>query len=857
MTTTRKKGLVKFASILVVLGMMFNMTNYQSGVVYAEGGKTQVSFESATYRDETIGFEFDYPSTWIASDSMALQGGETQVQFAAPDGITTSLIVHRWEPVNDLDAYIRYRTEAWLAGGMTILSQDPMTLAGDHFGGRFMVQTTASEQTFFFFTSFGDRYLEMNSLGDSAVLTEIASTVRAIETTVLPTETPVAPTEPPVAPTNTPVAPTNAPAAPTNAPVLPTLESNLSADGLSMYNGVAPLVVVVDNNPAMQGIQIPAEPEVAAAISAAVTDPSAVNAAFSITYKAAGTTDPWGATCQTFPTAARTAFNAAAAIWTATLQSSVPVTISACWSNLGSSTTLGYSGDQPLRRNFTGAPKANTWYQGSLANALHGSDLDPSVPDMHITHNSGFSWYYGTDGHPPAGTYDLVTVAAHEMAHGLNFSGSAVYSGGYGGYGYGLSNPNPNIYDTFMENSAGTKLTALTNPSTALGSLLTSNSLWFNGAYARAANGGTRLKMYAPSSWASGSSYSHLDYSTFAGTTNNMMVYAVSSASAQHNPGAVTKGLLKDLGWVLTSITPTVPTPVAPSGTISDTTPTFTWTRISGATNYYLAVYNGTTTLAYVNTVASTACGASTTTCSLTPTNVLSIGAHSWKVMAYVGGAWEALSAFKPFTVTNVPTPIAPSGTVSDTTPTFTWTRISRATNYYLAVYQGTTLKYVKGLGSSACGTSTTTCSLTPTNVLSIGAHSWKVMAYVGGAWKAFSALKPFTVTNIPTPILPSGTTTDTTPTFTWTRISGATNYHLAVYRGTTLRYSKAVASTACGASTTTCSYTPTNVLTAGAYSWRGMAYVGGAWEPFGALKPFTVTTSTAFNDLFMSSSAG
>ena len=51
---------------------------------------------------------------------------------------------------------------------------------------------------------------------------------------------------------------------------------------------------------------------------------------------------------------------------------------------------------------------------------------------------------------------------------------------------------------------AGTKMTSYTNPSTELGSLLTSGSLWFDGSNANAANGALRVKMYAPSSWLAG-----------------------------------------------------------------------------------------------------------------------------------------------------------------------------------------------------------------------------------------------------------------------------------------------------------------------------------------------------------------
>jgi hypothetical protein len=321
------------------------------------------------------------------------------------------------------------------------------------------------------------------------------------------------------------------------------LVPQLSSDGNTLDNGAQPLIVVDRPKPPSERRRIPARFDL-------LSLPESATATFSITYIAAGGTDLWGESCTAFPESAKAAFNAAAAIWGNILQSSVPITINACWASLSSTSTLGYSGGGLSYRNFTGAPRANTWYRASLANALAGSDRDATKFDMHITYNSNFSWYYGTDGMPPSTQHDLMSVVLHEIGHGLNFSGSMTYSGGTGSWGY--STAYPDIYDTFIKDGSGKSLTDTMdygNPSTALGTALTGGDIWFHGSNAMAANGGQRVKMYAPATWSGGSSYSHMDYATFNNTANQLMVYAISAGEAIHDPGPVATGLLKDLGW--------------------------------------------------------------------------------------------------------------------------------------------------------------------------------------------------------------------------------------------------------------------------------------------------------------------
>jgi len=139
-----------------------------------------------------------------------------------------------------------------------------------------------------------------------------------------------------------------------------------------------------------------------------------------------------------------------------------------------------------------------------------------------------------------------MTVVLHEITHGLNFSGTMAYLGGAGYWGV---DGYPDVYDIFMRDGSGNSLINYFSGSPALGSVLVSNNVWFHGSQAMAANGNQRVKIYAPSSWSSGSSYGHLDYSTFNNTSNQLMVYALSNGESVHSPGTVTIALLKDLGW--------------------------------------------------------------------------------------------------------------------------------------------------------------------------------------------------------------------------------------------------------------------------------------------------------------------
>lgn len=131
------------------------------------------------------------------------------------------------------------------------------------------------------------------------------------------------------------------------------------------------------------------------------------------------------------------AFQRAAEIWGATLDSKVEIRVLATFEPLSctaTAATLGSAGTRTIWANFPGAEFLNTWYHSALANKLAGADLnpppDPFESDIRARFNSnlgnpgcltGTGWYYGFDRNH-GNQIDLVTVLLHEFAHGLGFS---------------------------------------------------------------------------------------------------------------------------------------------------------------------------------------------------------------------------------------------------------------------------------------------------------------------------------------------------------------------------------------------------------------------------------------------------
>ena len=218
-------------------------------------------------------------------------------------------------------------------------------------------------------------------------------------------------------------------------------------------------------------------------------------------------------------------FQKAAEIWGAAIESAVPIIIQAQFDPLSCnsvSAVLGAAGTINIIRDFTGAPKTNTWYHSALANALAGFDLIPGADDIVATFNSsidnnnnclsGTNWYLGYD-HNNGNDIDLLVVLLHEFAHGLGFSGFTNLSNGR------FVNDIQDIYSHFtLDNSNGLHWNEMNNSQRRASATNTGNVVWDGPAVTTATgflSSGTdpagHARLYAPSPVESGSSISHFD----------------------------------------------------------------------------------------------------------------------------------------------------------------------------------------------------------------------------------------------------------------------------------------------------------------------------------------------------------
>ena len=213
----------------------------------------------------------------------------------------------------------------------------------------------------------------------------------------------------------------------------------------------------------------------------------------------------------------------------------------------------------------------------------------------------------------------------------------------------------------------------------------------------------------------------------------------------------------------------------ADGASTTDTTPTFSWTAVTGADKYEVRIADSTVGLDSMTAHEETGI-------SYTPSTALTNNqTHYWQVRAVDGegqaGTWSTAHSLQ--VNIGAVSGLSPAIT-TDTTPTLSWNAVAGAVRYEVRIADS-----MVGLDSTTAHEVTASNYTPSTSLTNLQTHYWQVRAKDGngqfGAWStahslqvnwgAVSGLSP----------ADGASTTDITPEFSWSAVAGATRYEIQI----------------------------------------------------------------------------
>jgi hypothetical protein len=185
---------------------------------------------------------------------------------------------------------------------------------------------------------------------------------------------------------------------------------------------------------------------------------------------------------------------------------------------------------------------------------------------------------------------------------------------------------------------------------------------------------------------------------------------------------------------------------ISPTGTIATNKPAYAWNAVTNSSYYYLWVNDATgNKIKKWFTAAEAGCASGAGTCTVTPSTSLATGSGQWWIQtwnSYGYGPWSSTMNFtvRLGTKPDAATLVSPKGTIATSKPSYVWNAVSNATWYYLWVNDpaGAKVKIWYTAAQAGCAAGTGQCTVTPTNTLSNGNHTWWIQTwndYGYGPW--------------------------------------------------------------------------------------------------------------------------